>query len=172
MNTTQIEWTLDRTYSTVSGAVIRVLQRQIPEDCAEILQELEPFHSLPTLLRASINHREILLKGMIASSEYSSGSLCIGFRSDEESGATARIHVGNIALIQLTIWRVDSKLNALQLNVECGNSRLYFQTGGSALLPIFLKDRSQTSLELWELFRSNGRVASNILTFSDSISFN
>lgn len=160
MSTAAIQWTLDRTYATASGAVIRVLQRDVPLDGSELQQELEPFCRLPTLLKTCIHHRKTLLKGMVAHATLASGSLSVGFRPEDAGEMPITVSVGNPVRLRLTVWRVDSKLDALQLNIECQDDWLYLHTGGDLLLPLFFEDRSRTSLELAELFFCNGRIAS------------
>jgi len=129
-----IEWKLDKTFSDSPGTVVRVLQRYIALETVEIGEELEPFRSLPSLIKISDSSGKNVHRGMVADFRFASGSLDLGFRTDEESGVRVRFHLDNVQSILLTVWRVNSRLDLIQFNAASPQDWLYLQTGGGELL--------------------------------------
>ena len=153
-----ISWSEDRTFSVQDGTEIRMLQRAIPLESAAVAEELEPFCCLPCLLQISRKKENKLLKGMVGDFLFNVGCLDLGFRTDDESGILARFHIEKIKEIRLTVWRVNDKLDAIQLNIHAPGDWLYLQTGGEALLDRILLNMQQDNLAIArDFFLANTR---------------
>lgn len=133
-----LNWTLDRTFSDCSGTAIRVLQREVLLESAAVHEELEPFCCLPTLMQTSKIQDATPVRGMVASVGFESCCLNLGFRTDDETGAQFRVRLEDVTSIRLTAWRVNEKLDALQVYFESVGAWLYLQTGGQVLLDLIL----------------------------------
>src|ERR1035437_7701756 len=129
-----INWEIDKTFTGLRGNIIRVLQRKIPLTNSALQAEVAPFCSLPTLIKASRQRETSIHRGTVTSLQFSSGSLSLGFRTDDESGACVRAQVPQVQSGRLTVWRINDKLDALQLNFDSADGWLYLQTGGDLLL--------------------------------------
>ena len=142
-----IGWDNERVFHGNNDLNVHVLQRRILDIEEAIRIELEPFFYGPSLFQltplSSQSHRQVLT-GALVDVDITGSSLCLAIIC-VGSGIRSVWSLGRPLRLWLTVWRVDNKLDALQLNITSPDQTAYLQTGGK-LLKAAVFDRSEGTI--------------------------
>jgi|SRR5580704_896162 hypothetical protein len=129
-------WSDHKVFRSADGDVITMLRR-ILEDLPEATRhELRPFFDLPSLFerRGEAHAVKELMKGKIGDLYVSEGKVVLSIRSGSTS---TQWELQDLQSTVLTVWRVNEKLDALQVRFHALLDDVYMQTGGQHLLGFF-----------------------------------
>lgn len=134
------KWNLEEKYQSSWGEIIHSLQRTLQMTTDSLIDELNPFFSIPALYRCSSSSGAML--------EPMQGGVLESIRVDADTLTLTVIHSpvsqSKFSLTnprgKLTVWRVNNQLDMLQVCFSqdgLSNTSIYMQVGGEKTLSLF-----------------------------------
>ena len=150
------EWIVDKCLVIPSGNEIRILRRA-SSDNEEWRQDLKPFEEIPALWKLRMGDGADALT--IGTLRRVNNSLdCEEYYILRDTGVEFKVSLPVPLSREVTAWRVNDKLDMLQVSVRCVDSgvSLYAQLGGATILPILMSEEpsNESLVVARSLFRS------------------
>jgi hypothetical protein len=133
-------WVINKTY-TDNGNNLTVLQRPLGDLREAITEEFRPFRYEPSLFQLSVSDQTPQkLVGFLAEMKLVQSDLIIEMRSADQH-LLVKWLVPKYTDVNMTVWRLNSILDTLQVNISGIACDFYMQTGGAGVKRIFFENR-------------------------------